>query len=341
MRAVGYATTGNLGVLEQIDVPDPGDPGPGEVRVRMVMSGVNPTDWKSRNGAIHMPIPPGRHQVAGLDGAGVVDAAGPGVSSLRRGQRVWVQLVAFKRHDGTLQESVVLPQELVCPLPDTASFELGAALGVPFVTAHRALTLRPGSSGRLAPGALAGVTVLAAGGAGAVGNATIQLARWAGATVLTTVSSAEKAALARAAGAHHVVNYRDEDAAATLRRVCPDGIDIIVEVSPAKNAALDRQVAAVGAHVVCYANNGGDAVTIPVRSTMALNVAWHFILLYTFPPQSRLDAAAAITDALRDGALRAGADAGLPVHHFPLSDVAGAHAAVQDGIVGKVVVDVV
>jgi NADPH2:quinone reductase len=340
MRAVGYATTGTLDVLEQVDVPDAAEPGPGEVRVRMVLSGVNPTDWKSRNGAIHMPIPPGRHQVAGLDGAGVVEAAGPGVSTLAPGQRVWVQLVAFKRLDGTLQESVVLPQELVYPLPDAASFELGAALGVPFVTAHRALTLRPDGPERLAPGALAGVSVLAAGGAGAVGNATIQLARWAGATVLTTVSSAEKATLARAAGAHHVVNYREEDAAAALRRACPDGIDIIVEVSPAQNAVLDCAVAAMGAQVVCYANNGGDAVTIPVRSTMALNIAWHFILLYTFPPQSRLVAAATITDALRDGALRAGADAGLPVHHFGFGDVAGAHAAVQDGIVGKVVVDV-
>jgi NADPH2:quinone reductase len=301
---------------------------------------VNPTDWKSRNGAIHMPIPLGRYQIGGLDGAGIIDAVGAGVDGLRCGQRVWLQLVAFKRLDGTLQEYVVVPQELASPLPDGASYDLGAALGVPFVTAHRALTLREGGPTQLAPGALTGLHVLAAGGAGAVGNATIQLARWAGATVITTVSDSEKAILAAAAGAHHIVNYRDQDAIAEIRRICPGGVDIVVEVSPAHNAVLDCAVVAVGATVVVYANNGGDSINLPVRATMALNTAWQFILLYTFPPQSRLVAAKAITQAVGDGALRCGREAGLPMHHFPLSDVAAAHRAVQDGRVGKVLVDV-
>jgi NADPH:quinone reductase len=339
MRGVGYRTTGDIAVLESIDL-EAVDPGPGEVRVAIVASGVNPTDWKSRNGAIHMPIPPGRHQVAGLDGAGVVDAVGPGVDRVRVGQRVWVQLVAFKRLQGTLQEYVTIPQELVSELPDGVPFDLGGALGVPFVTAHRALTLRAGGPDRLTPGALAGTTILAAGGAGAVGNATIQLGRWAGATVITTVSGPEKAELAHAAGAHHVIGYQREYAAAEIRRISPDGVDIIVEVSPAQNAELDCAVAANGADITVYANNGGDSFSTPVRSMMSLNLSWHYILLYTFPPHTWLTAAADINAALADGAIRGGPEAGLPFHHFPLTDVAQAHLAVQNGAIGKVIVDV-
>src|SRR6185437_3494134 len=148
--------------------------------------------------------------------------------------------VAFKRLEGTAQEFAVVPEELVAPLPDSASFDLGACLGVPFLTAHRALTLHEGGPRRLAPGALKGMNVLVAGGAGAVGNAAIQLARWAGATVLTTVSGPEKAALATAAGAHLVVNYRREDPAAAIRSFASRGVDIVVEVAPNANAALDR-----------------------------------------------------------------------------------------------------
>jgi NADPH2:quinone reductase len=259
---------------------------------------------------------------------------------LRIGQRVWVQLVAFKRLQGTLQESVTIPHELVSPLPDGVSLDVGAALGVPFVTAHRALTLREGGPSRLAPGALADTVILAAGGAGAVGNATIQLACWAGATVIATVSSDEKAELAHAAGADHVVNYRNQDAAAEISRISPNGVDIVVEVSPVQNAELDQAITANGGDIVVYANNGGDTMTVPVRSTMALNLSWHFILLYTLPPRTWFTAAAAITDALAAGAIRGGSAAGLPLHHFPLDDVAGAHLAVQNGAIGKVLVDV-
>ncbi|HEY9562955.1 MAG TPA: alcohol dehydrogenase catalytic domain-containing protein [Nocardioides sp.] len=188
IRAAGYATTGGRDVLEIVELPKR-DPGPGEVRVRVRVSGVNPTDWKSRNGAIHMPIPEGAVQVPHLDGAGIVDAVGPGVSHLEPGDRVWLWLVAFKRLEGTAQEFATIPAELVRRLPRTASLELGASLGVPFITAHHPLTLRRGGPRRLGPGALEGVTVLIAGGAGAVGNAAIQLATWAGATVITTVST--------------------------------------------------------------------------------------------------------------------------------------------------------
>ena len=206
MRAVVYTESGDSSVLELVE-RDAAEPGPGEVRVRIVRAGVNPTDWKFRAGGMGGLAFP--EIVPGQDGSGVVDAVGPDVTGLAVGDRVWTMLAQHTRPGGTAQELVVLPVANVAALPDAASYDIGASLGVPAVTAHRALTTSEDGPDRLAPGALAGLTVLVAGGAGAVGNAAIQLARWAGATVITTVSSDEKAALAPAAGAHHVVNYRE------------------------------------------------------------------------------------------------------------------------------------
>ena len=198
MRAVVYTGSGDSSVLDLVE-RDAAEPGPGEVRVRIVRAGVNPTDWKFRAGAMGPLAFP--EIVPGQDGAGVVDAVGPEVTAFAVGDRVWTMLAQHTRPGGTAQEQVVLPVDNVTALPDAASYDVGAALGVPAVTAHRALTTSEDGPDRLAPGALAGRTVLVAGGAGAVGNAAIQLARWAGATVISTVSSAEKAVLVRCAGA--------------------------------------------------------------------------------------------------------------------------------------------
>lgn len=338
MRAVGYSRPGALDVLELLDLPEP-HPGPGEVRVRMSLSGVNPTDWKSRSGTPHMPIPDGCHQVPHHDGAGIIDEVGSGVDAGRIGQRVWVWLAAYQRLSGTAQELALVSADLAEPLPDDASFELGAALGVPFLTAHRTLTLAEGGPTRLAPGALAGTTVLVAGGAGAVGNAAIQLARWAGAEVVTTVSGPAKSRLAKAAGAHHVVDYRRQDVGAEVRRISPGGVSIVVEVSPAQNGALDAAVLGQGGVVAIYANNGGDDATMPVRALMTVNARLQYVLLYTIPTAAKAAATGAVTDALRAGALRVGEDAGLPLHRYPLAEVGRAQQAVQDGVVGKVLVD--
>ncbi|WP_371579751.1 NADPH:quinone reductase [Streptomyces sp. NBC_01314] len=325
-------------MLRIVDLPMR-DPGAGEVRVKIQYSGVNPTDWKTRIGGIHMPIPDGQVQVPHLDGSGIVDAVGPGVEGLVPGDRVWLWLVAFKRLEGTAQEYATVPVRLVRPLPDTASLELGASLGVPFITAHHALTLRAGGPAQLAPGVLAGVTVLVAGGAGAVGNAAIQLATWAGATVITTVSSEAKARLAKAAGAAMVVNYRTQDAAAEIRRLAPGGVDIVVEVSPSTNVGLDLAVLAPHGLIVVYANNGGDDVTMPVRSQMTLSVTWHFVLLYKMTDAVLDNAVASIDRALAAGVIGVGEDRGLPVHHYPLERIADAHRAVESGTVGKVLLD--
>lgn len=338
MRSIVYDTPGLSSVLRLIEREVP-DPAAGEVRVRIAFSGVNPTDWKNRAGTgagASAPV----QQTPNQDGSGVIDALGDGVTGFAVGDRVWVHLAAYQRPTGTAQEFTVLPADRVVTLPAGVPLEVGAALGVPAMTAHRALTVHDGGPARLAPGALAGRTVLVAGGAGAVGHAAIQLARWAGATVVTTVSSPEKAALAAAAGAHTVVDYRAGDAVAAIRAAAPEGVDLVVEVSPVQNAALNAAVVANGASVAVYAANAGDRIELDVRAHFALNVRYQFLLLYTMGVEALAAAAADITAALRDGALGVGTEHGLPLHIHSLTETAAAHDAVEAGAVGKVLIAV-
>jgi len=248
--------------------------------------------------------------------------------------------VAYQRPEGTAQEYALVPARRVIPLPDDASFDVGATLGVPFLTAHRCLTVTEGGPHRLGPGTLDGRTVLVAGGAGAVGNAAIQLARWSDATVITTVSSPEKAQLAAAAGADHVIDYTRQDVESEIHKIAAGGVHTVVEVSPAQNAAIDAAVLAPLGSVAIYANNGGDEFTIPTRTLMVRNARWQFMLMYTAPAHAMAEAVEGVTDALRDRAIHVGRHAGLPLHHFPLPEAAAAHAAVERGVVGKVLIDV-
>jgi NADPH2:quinone reductase len=323
-------------VLELVERPTP-EPGDGEVRVRVVASGVNPTDWKTRSGAFGGA--PDEATVPNHDGAGVVDAVGPGVTGFRAGDRVWVTLAGDGRPaGGTAQELTVVPAERAFPLPADADFELGASIGIPAATAHRALTVAEDGPARLRPGAIDGRTVLVAGGAGAVGNAAIQLARWAGAQVIATVSGEAKARLATAAGAHHVVNYKEADAAAAIAEAAPDGVDLVVEVAAGANAELDLAVLRPRGTISIYANDGGAPFEIDVRRNMGLNTRYQFVLLYTVG-WDRIGAAAAdINQAIEDGAFRIGEQAGLPLHRYRLEDTAAAHAAVEGGAVGKVLI---
>jgi NADPH2:quinone reductase len=189
-------------------------------------------------------------------------------------------------------------------------------------------------------GALAGKVVLVAGGAGAVGHAAIQLARWAGASVITTVSGPAKAALATAAGAQHVLTYSDSDIVDQIRAIAPDGVDQIVEVAPAQNARLDLAVIRNRGSIAVYANNGGDQMTLDVRRHFSLNVRYQFVLLYTVGADVIRAAAEDINAALVDGALAVGEEAGLPLHRTDLAHTADAHALVESGVVGKVLIDV-
>lgn len=338
MRAIVYSNPGPSSVLSvaERDVPEPG---PGEVRVRVEVSAVNPTDWKNRSGGALR----GRkfeESVPNQDGAGVVDALGDGVEDLRVGDRVWMFLAQHERPTGTAQEYTVVPASRAVPLPEGIGMEVAASLGVPAMTAHRALTIHEFGPDRLSAGALAGRTVLVAGGAGAVGHAAIQLAVWAGATVLATVSSDEKAALARAAGAHHVLRYTDDDIAEQIERLAPNGVDQIVEVSLASNAELDLRVLANHGAIAFYADDGGGETTVSVRLAFAKNARVQGLLLYTVGDDALAAAASSITEALRDGALPVGEAVGLPLTWFALEDTAAAHDAVEAGTVGKVLIEV-
>jgi NADPH2:quinone reductase len=335
VRAISYSRPGGPDVLEPTDRPVP-EPGPGEVRVRVAFSGVNPTDWKSRTRT--QPGPEG--QIPNQDGSGTVDAVGQGVDPVLTGERVWIWEAAWQRPGGTAAEYTVVPARQTVLLGAGPSFELGAALGIPFLTAHRCLTVAESLPDRIGPGSLNGRTVLVQGGAGAVGNAAIQLARWADATVIATVSSPAKAQLAAAAGADHVVNYRQQDVVTEVRKIAPKGVDSIVEVSAAVNAGIDAQVIGMHGAVAMYADDGGAEITVPVRLQMGQNARWQFVLVYTEPARAKEIAVEDVNAAVLDGAIRVGRDAGLPLHVFPLGQTAQAHQAVQDGAVGKVLIDV-
>jgi NADPH2:quinone reductase len=339
MRAVVYSQRGGPEVLRLVERANP-EAGPGDVRVRVHVSGVNPTDWKSRRGGREPEPLPFPEVVPNQDGAGTIDAVGEGVARDRVGERVWLWEAAWQRADGTAQELVVLPERQAVPLPDEVSFDAGASMGIPALTAHRCLTVSEGGPRKLAPGALRGQTVLVAGGAGAVGHAAIQLACWAGARILSTVSSEDKARLARAAGAEHVVNYRAQGAPEAIRAFAPDGVDLVVEVAPAANAALDAAVLAADGTVAVYASEGDGGLGLEVRALMSRNIRYQFVLVYTVTAAAKDQAVADVAAALADGALPVGEEAGLPLHRFPLEQTAEAHAAVEGGAVGKVLVDV-
>jgi NADPH:quinone reductase len=319
MRAAIYEQIGaSADVLRVQEVPDP-EPGPGEVRVKIEYSGVNPTDWKSRSGLTHRPID--SFQIPHHDGAGVIDAVGAGVDPGRIGQRVWTWLAAASRKWGTAAELAVVPEHQAVTLPDGVSAELAASLGVPALTAHRCL---------FADGPVAGKTVLVAGGAGAVGHFAIELAKHAGARVVTTVSGPQKAELAARAGADLVVNYREPDAADQIKNYAT--IDRVVELDLHANLDLDLAVLGSNSEIITYASTGQDP-TVSVRACMNANVVLRFVLLYGVPRAALEQGAADITQALYDGALSE-----LPVHKFTLADIVAAQDAVQAGAVGKVLI---
>lgn len=315
MRAAQYPAA--TGEIEIVELPDP-EPGPGEVLVEVHVSGVNPTDWKGR---LRKSAGSG-HVIPNQDGAGVVVGVGDGVDEARVGERVWLWFAQWERAHGTAAELIALPQELAVPLPEGISLDVGAGLGIPAMTAHRCVFLG---------GPVQDAAVLVHGGAGAVGHAAIQLAVWGGARVAATVSSEEKAALARAAGAELVVDYRAQDVAAAVRGWAADGVGQIVEVDLG-NVAVDAAVIADGGGIAAYAR--ADAQELP-WDLFARNARIDLVLVYTMPAAAKEAAVAAIGEALRAGSLQP-----LPFTRFPLEQTQAAHEAVEAGAVGKVLIDV-
>jgi NADPH:quinone reductase len=337
MRAIIYERHGGPDVLTLVD-KSCAEPGLGEVRVRVARSGVNPTDWKSR---LHgTGIPAHAPQVPNHDGAGIVEAVGAGIDADLVGSRVWLVDAAYQRPEGTAQEYAIVPAGQAVVLPSSASYDLGASLGVPFLTAHRCLTVNDEGPARLGPGELRERTVLVAGGAGAVGNAAIQLARWSDATVIATVSSTAKAKLALAAGADEVVVYTRQDVVEEVRRIAPNGIDTIVEVAPAVNAGIDTSVVAPHGCVSCYVSEPEEEVRLGGRRLTTLNARWQYVSIFTIPAAAKRRAIDDVTTALAGQSIGVGESRGLRLHHFALERAAQAHEAVRQSIVGKVLIDV-
>jgi NADPH:quinone reductase len=328
MRAVWFERNGPAhDVLVHGEMPDP-EPGPGEVRVRLRLSGVNPTDTKTRGGWLGMTSMPFPRMITGQDGAGVIDRVGPGVAPAREGERVWVYEAYLGRALGTLAEFVVVPARNAVRLPDAVDDDTGAGLGVPALTAHRCLFI---------DGPIHGRTVLVQGGGGGVGHASIQLARWAGARVIATVSRDAQQAAALAAGAHVVVNRKTQRVVEEVRKATGGrGVDRIVEVAFDENIQADADMLAVGGAIATYSAGPVPAPPIPFFTLMRNSHTVHFVLVYTMGDHAHDVAIRDVTACLEAGAYRT--HVGL---RFPLARAADAHEA-QDsgGVVGKILVDV-
>ena len=317
MLAAVYRRPGAADVLavEQIDLPAPG---PGEVRVRLRVAGVNPTDGKLR-----LRAQPDGFQIPGQDGAGDIVEVGAGVDPARVGERVWVWFAAARgRRWGTQAQETVVPARQAVRLPDTASYDAGAGLGIPAMTAWHCL---------FADGPLEGRTVLVAGGGGAVGNAAVALARRGGAHVITTASR-NKAALAAAAGAHVVLDRHADDLAAQLRRAAPDGVHRVVELALGANLALDLAVLAPHAVVSTYADD--DLRAVPVRDLMVANATLQFVLIYGVADLDLDAAVVGVSAAVAEQALPS-----LPSVRMTLAQAGAAQDAVLAGAHGRVLLD--
>ena len=324
MRAAYYDRQGLAReVLQLSELPDPA-PSPGEVLVRVHASGLNPSDTKGRSGwgGGAMPFP---RVIPHQDGAGVIEQVGAGVDPARVGERVWVFEAQRGRAGGTAAQFTVVPAAQAVRLPDATSFEVGACLGVPAMTAHRCL---------FADGGISGQWVLVQGGAGAVGQAAILLAKWGGARVAATVSRREQASVATEAGADMVINRREEDVAARVRHISGGGVARIVDVALAENVETDLACLAVNGVISAYASDAADAqLIVPFRRAMIGGIVIRMVYVYLMPEQAHLDAARDIVAALQAGAYRP--HVGL---RLPLDRIAEGHDAQDSGkLVGKVV----
>lgn len=324
MRAIWYDETGPAqAVLCYGDLETP-QPGPGEVRVRVRASGVNPSDVKSRSGLRSgMPFP---RVIPHSDGAGEIDAVGAGVDAARLNSRVWLWNAAWQRPYGTCADYVCLPAEQAVPLPDGISWEAGACLGIPASTACHAV---------FADGDVTGQTILVTGGAGAVGHYAIQLARWGGARVIATVSSDEKAQIATAAGAHAVVNYRAGNSAAMILEATGGArINRIIEVEFGGNLAVSNAVLAPGGVIAAYGSMAEPSPQLPFYSMMFQHLTLRMMLVYLLSPSERAAVIQRLTRALEADVLTHNIAA-----RFGLAETANAHSAVESGtLIGNAVI---
>ena len=317
MLAAYYESKGSAQEVLRVGAIEAQQPGPGEVLVRLRIAGVNPTDWRMRSSG-DMPF---ARQVPGQDGAGLIESVGAGVDASRVGDRVWVFHAAHRSRHGTAAQWTIVPAGQAISLPDHVPFEQAAGLGIPYITAHRCL-----ADG----GDIDGHRILATAGAGAVGNAAIALGTWMGATMIATVSSPEKAELARAAGASRVLNYRSGEFRDDLRSSGP--FSRIIDVALGANIDASLDALADRGVIAAYASEARDPV-IPVRSLMMKNAKIEFVLVYGSTPSQLAAAISDITAFLEGGGTSA-----LPTHVYPLEAIVEAHQAVEAGAVGKALI---
>ncbi len=323
MRAAYYEENGPARDVLRLGAVETPRPGPGEVRVKLATSGVNPSDVKARSGSTRKIAYP--RVIPHSDGAGEVDMVGDGIPSSRVGERVWVWNAQWARAFGTCAEYVTLKSEQAVRLPASTSFDVGACLGIPAMTADHAVAVS---------GAAPGTTVLVAGGAGAVGHHAVQFAKAAGATVIATVSSAAKAEAARAAGATHTIDYKHEKVGDRVMAVTgKQGVDAVIELDIAANAKLLPQVLRPHGKVVVYGTGAMEAA-VPLFFFLRNAITLQFIYVYELDPAERAAALGAITRALEAGTLTTNIGG-----TFLLADIVAAHEAVEQGkALGNVVV---
>lgn len=322
MRAAYYERNGVAReVLRVGEIATP-QAGPGEVRVKLATSGVNPSDVKSRQGSRKIAWP---QLVPQSDGAGVIDQVGDGVAKSRIGERVWVWNGQWKRPFGTAADYIALPAAMAVKLPDKTSFEAGACLGIPAMTAVHAVTLAQVSKG---------TTLLVAGGAGAVSQYVIQFAKAQGATIFTTVSSPEKAAAAREAGADHVIDYKRENTGERVMALTDKrGVDAVIEMDIAANAKLLPGVLRPKGSVIIY-GTGAPEAALPAGFCLVNSIRLQFFLVYELNEAERSRAVDAITKALTQNSLLNR----IAQPSYGLADIVAAHEAVEKGTIGNVIV---
>ena len=321
MKAAVYNSKGNArDVLKIVDRPMP-EPATGEVRVRLSFSGVNPSDVKTR-------LRPGMdfpEVVPHSDGAGFVDALGPQAPEDLLHRRVWVFNGQWERPQGTAAEFITLPASRVVPLPEDVSFEAGASIGIPLMTAYHAVQ---------ACGSLRGKTVLVPGAAGSVGFYVAQLARLAGARVIGVVSGESKAAIARSAGAETIINYRTDDVVERVRELTGgEGVACVIDVDASSNGQNYGHLLAFGGKAVIYGSNAAE-FTLPFRPLITNFATLYFFIVYRLPESLMRETTAGITHLLARGDLKH-----PQIAVYPLDQIAEAHERVEKGANAKVLVN--
>lgn len=322
MRAAFYEKNGSAREVLQVGEIETPKAGPGEVRVKLATSGVNPSDVKSRAGLTRKMAYP--RVVPQSDGAGTIDQVGDGVSKSRMGERAWIWNGQWKRPLGTAAQYIVVPAAQAVKLPDRISFQAGACLGIPAMTACHAVALANVDKG---------TTLLVSGGAGAVSQYVIQFAKARGATVLTTISSPEKAAIAREAGADHAIDYKSDNVGEQVMRITGKrGVDAVIEMDLSANAKLIPAVLRPKGSVIVYGT--GPEATIPAAFCLVNTVRLQFFLVYELDATERQRAVATITRALERNEL----NNRVAKPTYPLADIAAAHEAVERGSIGNVTI---